>query len=225
MKGLLYKEFRQIISNKVMLIVVLGFLTLIINGISRNAVYTSLPIVAFILAIISLKTQAEDEKNSFERFGLSCPLNHKEFILPKYIIMWGFSLFIFVLSVVLLNLFSDKSASEITRLSFFLVFIQMIIPCFLFPLSYKVGSQTAQISFAVVFFATIFLVVPILKHYVLKSASLTNYILQTEKSTLSFLGAENFFSLKYILIMSFGLVLINTISFLISVLVVKHKEY
>ncbi len=216
MTGLFYKEIKQIVSNKLMFLVIFGFLLMLVLTILDNSVLTSLPIIAVIVAMLSLNTQYEDEKNSFESFGLSCPLSHKEFVLPKYILMWIASLLIFSFSIGILSLFSDESSSRIITIAFTLLFIQTLLPCFLFPLSYKFGSQKARIAFAFIFFATVFLLIPALKHFVLKSESLTAYILNIEK---------NFYSLKYILIMSLAIILMNAISFFSSVLIVKNKEY
>ncbi len=216
MRGLFYKELRQIVGNKFTFMVIFGFIMMIVITILDNSVLTSLPIITVIVAMNSLNTQYEDEKNSFESFGLSCPLSHKEFILPKYILIWISSLFIFALSIGVLNFFSDQNNSRIITVAFTLLFIQTLFPCFLLPLSYKLGSQKARIIFMLVFFATVFLLIPVLKNFVLKSESLTAYILNTEK---------NFYSLKYILIMSGTIILINAISFFSSALIIKNKEY
>ncbi len=216
MRGLFHKEIIQIVGNKFTFMVIFGFVMMLVITILDNSVLNTLPIIAIIISMLSLNTQYEDEKNLFESFGLSCPVSHKEFILPKYILMWISSLLIFSLTIGILSLFSDQNTSRIITVAFTLVFIQTLLPCFLLPLSYQFGSQKARIAFVFIFFATVFLLIPVLKNFVLDSESLTNYILTTEK---------NFYSLKYLLIMSVSIILINGISFFSSALIVKNKEY
>ncbi len=216
MAGLFYKEIIQIVSNKVTHIAMIAFLILIISSVVDNYILNMLPMVAFIVSIFTLNTQYEDEKNSFENFALASPVTYKEFLLPKYIIIWIASLFVFSLSMIILNFFSEQPILQIVTTSFLVLFIQTLFPCFLLPLSYKFGSQKARIVFLLIFFATIFLLIPALKNFVLKSEALTAYILNTEK---------NFYSLKYILIISIAIILINAISFFSSALIIKNKEY
>ncbi len=210
MKGLFYKEIRQFLSNKFTFIVIPGFFIVILVTIMDNSILRTLPLIAFLTAMFVINTQSEDDKFSFDSFVLASPISYKELILTKYIIMWSFALFNFILSIIILNFFTQQSTSQVILISFLILFTQTLFPCFLLSFAFKLGTQKA---FTI--FVPIFGLLPLIQFK----------FFATENIIIKLIKEQNFSNLKFILVMSLAIILINGISFFSSALIVKNKEY
>ncbi len=220
MKGLFYKELYQLFSRKGFYLISALFLYMVLSLASAN-VYEGLGfyetkiafalniflvlVLTFMTTAMSLKTLNEDEQTSFSNFALSSPISYKNFVLVKYAIVWLFTIFNVVYCLILLLIFQDLTAVQLAIISLAIIFVQTLLPAIVFPVIYKFGTHAGRVIF-------------------IMSCILMIAFVKAISDLVQYIEAENFSSLAIMLALGISTILINGISYGISVNAVRKND-
>lgn len=157
MKGLLLKDFYFILRKNTLLFIIASLFTIggsvILLGIPVSAVAGMYGIFFFMMATMSTLTY--DEATKWHIYCDTFPISRKTFVTEKYLFIIGSNIILWLISsllTVISNIKWQVSTAEMlnTIINNFPMAIGMsVMPCIIFPLTFKFGYQKARIALLV----------------------------------------------------------------------------
>lgn len=143
MKGLLIKDYKIILHNKKMFVILLIVQLLALqnyNGYSFLIGYT-----AMIFILLALNTITMDEYYKGFPFLMTMPIRRKTYVTEKYVLMLGFSFLGAMLSTALVILLHRGIMQEILLQSIVIYVILALFQLLMLPVQLKFGGEKGRI--------------------------------------------------------------------------------
>ncbi|MDO4466586.1 MAG: ABC-2 transporter permease [Bacillota bacterium] len=215
MTGLLEKDIRIILSRKQALYIFL--LMGVVFGFTMGGefIFGYLP---FLFTILAISTISYDEINNGYSFLLTLPVDEKIYVQEKYVfcILAGISSWILSIGIYLISNVTKGTLMPIGELiPMFFCFLLMIFlfPSIMVPIQLKFGIERSRIVMTII--AGVFMVIPLILEKIVPKASLISWIEKLDAVSPS----------AVFLVLVVVVCIAVTLSYLISVNIMKKKEY
>ncbi|HHX71111.1 MAG: ABC-2 transporter permease [Miniphocaeibacter sp.] len=107
MKGLILKDLYYLKSMKNALIVFMGLWVL--NFMTKSNYFASLLMISYINGVMSIQTIYEEEKNNWNKYSLTMPINKSEIVMSKYLLTFFTIIVSILIGLICLMLFNNFS--------------------------------------------------------------------------------------------------------------------
>lgn len=166
MKGLILKDLYMTFKYmKSLILIIATFLAVSVWG-SDNNVFRFYPCIIASAMPVTLLTY--DDHFKWSLYNRTLPFTIKQLVSVKYIIGMIFSISVYILSIcatICYMVFNNKfNANELAINASALLIIMLIVPTFVFPLSFRFGAEKGRILFvviAIVLLAAVMISIPV----------------------------------------------------------------
>lgn len=143
MKGLLIKDYKTILHNKKMFVILLVVQLLALQNYDGYSFLIGYNVMIFTLLV--LNTISMDEYYKGFPFLMTLPIRRKTYVTEKYILMLGFSFLGAMLSTALVILIHSEMMREILIEGIFIYVILALFQLFMLPVQLKFGGEKGRI--------------------------------------------------------------------------------
>lgn len=143
MKGLLIKDYKTILHNKKMFIILLVVQLLALQNYDNYSFLIGYNVMIFVLLV--LNTISLDEYYKSFPFLMTLPVQRKTYVTEKYILMLGFSFLGAVLSAALVILLHREMMRELLLEGILIYLILALFQLLMLPVQLKFGGEKGRI--------------------------------------------------------------------------------
>lgn len=192
------------------------FIIWIINFMTHDNILLALITLTFIFGILSLQTIYNGEKSKWEGYSLTLPINRKDIVIGKYLFIYLTLLISSIVGIVLLTVFKSFIINgENIRIIFMVLVLNIVFFSIYIPTIFKYGMDKSTI----IMFLSVSIIIMVILNL--------NRVLPVLRNKL-FDFIEIISNMKLNLMISFSVsicVVMTIISILVSVWLIKQKEY